>query len=108
MRASEREHALEKERWVAFLRNLESSVILPSVLHVVSSSFYTMFAKLSTAKLVLLLFFRLLLCFDEHSKTVVGLTVMEIGAHISLVVFNQNDQHQLRQHCVNMTAIIQA
>lgn len=90
MRASERERALEKERWVAFLRNLESSVILPSVLHVVS--FYTMFAKLSTAKLVLLLFFRMLLCFDEHSKTVVGLTVMEIGAHISLVVFNQNDQ----------------
>lgn len=31
-------------------------------------------------------FFRLLLCYDEHSKTLVGLSVMEIGALISLIV----------------------
>lgn len=53
-----RGRAVEKERWFSFLRNLESYVILPSALHVVCSSFYTMFAQLSTAKLLLLL-----LCF---------------------------------------------
>lgn len=103
-----RELQREKERWVAFLRNLGSSVILPSVLHVVSSSFYTMFAKLSPAKLVLLLFLRLLLCFDEHSETVVGLMMMEVGALVRSVMFNWNDQHQLRRHYVSMTAVIQA
>lgn len=41
----------EKERRVAFLRNLASNVVLLSVLHVVWSSFYMMFAKF-----VLLLF----------------------------------------------------
>lgn len=53
---------LQRELWrkkdgSPFLRNLESSVILPSVLHVVSCSFYTMFAKSFTATLVLLLLF---------------------------------------------------
>lgn len=93
-----------RERWFAFLRNLESNLILPSVLHVVSSSFYTMFSELSIAKLVLLLFYLLLFCFDYCSKTVIGLTVMRIVALISLLVFNWQ---QLGPLYVNMTATIQ-
>lgn len=53
-------------------------------------------------------FFQLLLCLEVHSKTAVGLTMMKIDTCISLVMLNWNGQHQLRQHYVNMTAIIQA
>lgn len=100
------ERALEKERWVAFLRNLESSVILPSVLHVVSSSFYTMFAKLSTAKLVLLFVFQAVaLSWCTFKSCCLLNDDGDQSSHKHGCVYKKG-QHQLRQHYVNMTAII--
>lgn len=80
----------EKERRVAFLRNLASNVVLLSVLHVVWSSFYMMFAKF----VLLLLPDRgfVLIWFD----LIVDAMLMEV---------NCNEQCLLVLRCLNVTDV---